>query len=58
MLGGLLGSVILFSTEGLDFALTALFVVLFLGQLENAGSRIYGLIGGLFAGGAAPGRSG
>ena len=44
-LGGLLGSVIPFSTEGLDFALTALFVVLFLGQLENAGSRIYGLIG-------------
>ena len=43
--GGLLGSVIPFSTEGLDFALTALFVVLFLGQLENAGSRIYGLIG-------------
>lgn len=34
-----------FSTEGLDFALTALFVVLFLGQMENAGSRIYGLIG-------------
>ena len=45
LLGGLLGSVIPFSTEGLDFALTALFVVLFLGQLENAGSRIYGLIG-------------
>lgn len=45
LLGGLLGSVIPFSTEGLDFALTALFVVLFLGQLENTGSRIYGLIG-------------
>ena len=45
LFGGLLGSVIPFSTEGLDFALTALFVVLFLGQLENAGSRIYGLIG-------------
>ena len=40
LLGGLLGSVIPFSTEGLDFALTALFVVLFLGQLENAGSPV------------------
>ena len=45
LLGGLLGSVIPFSTEGLDFALTALFVVLFLGQLENRDSRLYGLIG-------------
>lgn len=45
LLGGLLGSVIPFSTEGLDFALTALFVVLFLGQLENRDSRVYGLIG-------------
>ena len=44
-LGGLLGALIPFNTEGLDFALPALFVVLFLGQLENAGSRIYGLIG-------------
>lgn len=59
LLGGLLGSVIPFSTEGLDFALTALFVVLFLGQLENAGSPDlrpdrYGLL----TGGAAPGGSG
>lgn len=31
-LGGLLGSVIQFNTEGLDFAMTALFVVIFLEQ--------------------------
>ena len=45
VIGAVAGALIPFSTEGLDFALTALFVVLFLGQLENAGSRIYGLIG-------------
>jgi len=32
VLGGLLGSVISFNIEGLDFVLTALFVVTFVGQ--------------------------
>jgi len=44
-LGGLLGSVIHINTKGLDFVLTALFVVLFLEQLKEKKNRIYGLIG-------------
>ena len=47
LLGGLAGGLIPFSTEGLDFALTALFVVLFLGQLEQAGARRPGALGAL-----------
>lgn len=45
-LGGVLGSFITFNTEGLDFVLTALFVVLLLEQLkhkENIPSAIAGL---------------
>lgn len=45
-LGGVLGSFITFNTEGLDFVLTALFVVLLLEQLknkENIPSAIVGL---------------
>ena len=47
LIGGLAGGLIPFSTEGLDFALTALFVVLFLGQLEQAGARKPGVLGAL-----------
>ena len=45
-LGGVLGGLITFNTEGLDFVLTALFVVLLLEQLkhrENIPSAIVGL---------------
>lgn len=35
-LGGLLGSLLQFDTTGIDFVMTALFVVLFLGQWEEA----------------------
>ena len=44
-LGGILGSVITFNTKGLDFVLTALFVVIFTGQWRTAGNRIPALIG-------------
>lgn len=44
-LGGLVGDFIPFDTTGLDFALTALFVVLFLEQWKKPENRPAGLIG-------------
>jgi 4-azaleucine resistance transporter AzlC len=44
-LGGLLGDFIPFDTTGLDFALTALFVVLFLEQWKKRENRMAGAIG-------------
>lgn len=44
-LGGLAGDFIPFDTTGLDFALTALFVVLFLEQWKKPENRPAGLIG-------------
>lgn len=44
-LGGMLGSFIKFNTTGMDFVLTALFVVLFLEQWKNKENRIPGIIG-------------
>ncbi|OQB23893.1 MAG: Inner membrane protein YgaZ [Firmicutes bacterium ADurb.Bin182] len=44
-LGGMLGGLIAFNTEGLDFALTALFVVLLLEQLKSQENRLPALIG-------------
>lgn len=44
-LGGLLGSVISIDTSGLDFALTALFVVLFIEQMKAKENRLPGLVG-------------
>lgn len=44
-LGGLLGDFIPFDTAGLDFALTALFVVLFMEQCKKRENRAAGLIG-------------
>ena len=43
--GGLLGGLLTFNTTGLDFALTALFVVLFMEQWKKKGNRPAGLIG-------------
>lgn len=40
-----MGRFILFDTTGLDFALTALFVVLFLEQWKKPENRPFGLIG-------------
>ena len=45
LLGGLLGGVLTLNTEGLDFVLTALFVVLFLEQMKRPENRLYGLTG-------------
>lgn len=44
-LGGVLGSFITFNTSGLDFVLTALFVVLFLEQWKSKESRKSGIVG-------------
>jgi len=43
--GGLIGRFIPFDTKGLDFVLTALFVVLFLEQRQKNGNRTAGIIG-------------
>ena len=48
-LGGLLGGFITFNTKGLDFVLTALFVVLFLEQMKKPENRVSGIIGLLSA---------
>lgn len=48
-LGGLLGAFLTFDTTGMDFALTALFVVLFLEQWKKKENRPAGLIGLLCA---------
>ena len=45
LIGGLFGSLLTFNTTGMDFALTALFVVLFIEQLKGKRQRISGLIG-------------
>ena len=44
-LGGLLGKFITFETTGLDFALTALFVVLFMEQWKKKENRFAGVVG-------------
>lgn len=44
-LGGIVGNFITFNTNGLDFVLTALFVVLFLEQMKKKENRISGFIG-------------
>lgn len=44
-LGGLAGNLLTFDTTGLDFVLTALFVVLFLEQMKNRHNRVPGVIG-------------
>lgn len=44
-LGGVLGSFLTFNTEGLDFVLTALFVVLLLEQLKNRRNIPSALVG-------------
>ncbi len=44
-LGGVLGSFLTINTQGLDFVLTGLFVVLFLEQIKKAENRIPALVG-------------
>ena len=45
LLGGLLGGIMPFDMKGLDFALTALFVVLFIEQMKKRSYWLLGLIG-------------
>ncbi len=45
VLGGVIGSVIPFSTEGIDFCMTALFVTIFVSQWEKADSHFPAVIG-------------
>ncbi|GAU77885.1 AzlC family ABC transporter permease [Fusibacter sp. 3D3] len=45
VLGGLLGEMIFFNTTGIDFAMTALFVVIFIEQWRSATVHIPALIG-------------
>ncbi len=45
LLGSLLGQVFPFSTEGIDFALTALFVTVFIEQWKSAGDHIPAILG-------------
>lgn len=44
-MGALVGGMIAFNTTGLDFVLTALFVVLFMEQMKNKENRPFGAIG-------------
>lgn len=44
-LGGLVGCVISFNTKGLDFVLTALFVVIFVGQWRTKRNRMPAVVG-------------
>lgn len=44
-IGGLLGNIIHFNTEGLDFVMTAMFVVIFLEQWRKQENHMNGLVG-------------
>ena len=46
-LGGIAGKLIPFNTTGIDFALTALFVVILIEQIKGTESKIPGMVGGL-----------
>ena len=47
VLGGLVGQLITFDTTGIDFALTALFIVILLDQIKSTGMKLPTLIGGV-----------
>ena len=44
ILGALIGSLIPFDTTGIDFALTALFIIILLDQIKDAGSKLPAVI--------------
>lgn len=44
VLGALIGSLIPFDTTGIDFALTALFIIILLDQMKGAGSKLPAVI--------------
>lgn len=45
VIGGLIGHLITFDTKGIDFSLTALFVVIFINGWKEAKNRVPGIIG-------------
>lgn len=45
VVGGLIGSVLPFNTKGIDFAMTALFVVIFIDQWKSASDHIPAVVG-------------
>ena len=45
VIGGVLGQIIPFDMTGIDFCMTALFVVIFLDQWESAKSHVPALVG-------------
>ena len=45
LIGGLIGHLITFNTKGIDFSLTALFVVIFINGWKEAKNRVPGIIG-------------
>lgn len=47
VLGGLVGQLTTFDTTGIDFALTALFIVILLDQIKSTGMKMPALIGGV-----------
>lgn len=47
ILGALIGTVIPFDTTGIDFALTALFIVILIEQIKTADNRLPAWIGGI-----------
>lgn len=47
VLGGLVGQLITFDATGIDFALTALFIVILLDQIKSTGMKLPALIGGV-----------
>ena len=47
LLGALIGNLITFNTKGIDFAMTALFVVIFIEQWLNSKTHIPVIIGGI-----------
>lgn len=49
MLGALIGQIIPFDTTGIDFAMTALFVVIFVEQWKESKQHLPAIIGGLCA---------
>ncbi len=49
LIGAVLGQVIPFDMEGIDFCMTALFVIILVGQLEKAENRRPALVGGIVA---------
>lgn len=46
LLGGLLGTALTINTQGADFAMTALFIVIAVGQWESAKNHLPALLGG------------